>query len=350
MSKANFDKHSLAPDPNVRLPASHAGTESIGLDTLLNLMNDPLRTPVEGAPDGSSLRIIGPTNVLSATTPKTLGTPFSGRVINSVGETPTQANAGILPKLPESFEKDGEIWTKGPVVPVAPKPAGPAPTRIFFTGRIGVGKDFLASAIGASVFGFADPLYALATRLFGVPVSADSASKSTPGIRESLQRIGQLGRGTVSPQYPLTLERALLVEHLRKLGPEVDTTVAWDEFGSDPEIWLEACLCRVAYANPLLAAVTNVRFENEFKGLTEMGYVGYHVMASDATLAQRRGPGFSPAAANDVSEQLARKLDQSALQAARHPGTRLRVIWSDSAASPSPRFMSVEYFQSIFGI
>lgn len=338
MSKANFDKHSLAPDPNVRLPASHAGTESIGLDTLLNLMNDPLRGPVEGGPPSGE----GLTNVLSATTPKTLGTPIQiGKPLSPVGPLPNPNGTSAPP--PPGYE---EVWYKGPVVPVAPKPA---PTRIFFTGRIGVGKDFLASAIGATVFGFADPLYALAARLFGVPVSADAASKSTPGIRETLQRIGQYGRGTVNAQYPLTLERALLVEYLRKLGPEVDTAVAWDEFGSNPEIWLEACLRRVADADPLLAVVTNVRFENEFRGLTTTGWVGYHVMASDATLVQR-GVKFVSTAANDVSEQLAIKLDKSALQAARQSGNRLRVIWSDSAAIPSPRFMSVGYFQSIFGV
>lgn len=337
MSKANFDKNSLAPDPNVRLPASHAGTESIGLDTLLNLMNDPLRGPVEGTPLGPLG--VGPTNVLSATTPKTLGTPVAppDRVINSAGPL-----VGAFPKTSDFYET--------PVVPVAPKPAGPAPTRIFFTGRIGVGKDFLASAIGATVFGFADPLYALAARLFGVPVSADAVSKSTPGIRESLQRIGHFGRGTVSPQYPLSLERALLVEHLRKLGPEVDTSVDWESFGQNENIWFDACVRRVQEAQPALAVVTNVRFENEFKGLTAAGYVGYHVMASDATLAQRRGAGFSPAAANDLSEQLAIKLDKSALLAARTPGKRVRVVWSDSAALLSPRFMSVGYFQSIFGI
>lgn len=325
MSKANFDKHSLAPDPNVKLPASHAGTESIGLDTLLRLMNDETRLPVEGAPAGESLGM--PTNVLSATTPKTLGTP-------TVVAAPTPVLQQPAPRVSQSFTR----------------PAGPAPTRIFFTGRIGVGKDFLANAIGATIYGFADPLYALATRLFGVPVSADSASKSTPGIRESLQRIGQYGRGTVSAQYPLTLERALLVEHLRRLGPEVDTSVDWESFGNNENIWLEACLRRVVDSEPALAAITNARFENEYKRLMEAGYTGYHVMASDATLAQRRGAGFSPAAANDPSEQLAIKLDKSALQAARQAGNRLRVIWSDSAGSPSTRFMMVSYFQSIFGV
>lgn len=319
MSKANFDKHSLAPDPNVALPASHAGTEAIGLDTLLNLMNDPLRGPVEGSPLGEA-----PTNVLSATTPKTLGTPVAASVPTPVLQRPT-------PRVSQSFTK----------------PAGPAPTRIFFTGQLGSGKDHAANEIGAAVFSFAEPMYALASYLFGVTVSA-TVGKDIPGVRESLQRLGQIGRGTVSPQYPWTPERAMVVDLIRRVGPEVDQTVDWTGYGHNDSIWLDALLRRIDTTQAPLSAVTNVRFANEFKRLTEAGFTHYHIMCSPATLALRQGPSITSAAKNDVSESLALKLDADVTARLKQPGKRLRVIWSDTVAPPSERLLTVEAFKAIF--
>jgi len=307
--KSTFDSRSLSPGPNVALPTGGASREAVGLEALLTLINDPERAPVEGAAPAGNLRVEGvPKKILQPE-------PTLQRLVARVTQ-----------------------------------PAGPAPTKVFFTGRVGVGKDYLAKAISASVFAFADPLYGLVRRLYELPVSADAESKKAPGVRETLQRLGQYGRGTVNSQYPLTPERALIINFIRRIGPECDSSIDWDTFGRDEDIWLNACIRRVEVASMPLSAIVGVRFVNEYKRLTELGWRGFHIMASDATLAERRGPGFSPAAANDISEQLAKQLDQSAVLKFKQPGGKLRVIWSDSAAAPSNRLLTIGQFQAIFKI
>jgi len=56
--------------------------------------------------------------------------------------------------------------------------------RIALSGRKLAGKNFIAEQAGYSIFGFADPMYALAEYYLG------SSDKSLPGVRHFLRMVG----------------------------------------------------------------------------------------------------------------------------------------------------------------
>jgi hypothetical protein len=246
-------------------------------------------------------------------------------------------------------------------VPVHPKQsAPPVPVdfrRIFFTGRIAVGKDYVAAASGAKIFGFADPLYYLVKHFFGVDCSA-TAGKNLPGVRACLQTFGNWGRGEVSEQYPLTPARAAFVTMIRSLSAsgvlDKSLGVDWATYGSDKNIWLAACVARVdafRKTNPeARVAITNVRFQNELKALREAGWTHYHVMCSPATWKDRltkRGLAENSPALRDESERLAAFLDGDVTKkiSGNAGGGRLRVIWNDNVVKPpSNRLHTLDQF------
>lgn len=220
-------------------------------------------------------------------------------------------------------------------------------TKLCFTGRLRVGKDFVAQAVGAKVFGFADPMYKIAEHVFG------TSDKDVPGMREFLQRIGQWGRGDVNAQYPLTPERALFVGWMRGAmrkslpGLHVD----WPRFGANADLWVDSLCARIAEADGVLA-VSNVRFENELKRLKDQGFAHYHVMTSPGTYAQRLQAAKMDANSpqlRDMSEQLASRLDQQVIDLVRRQpmGEKLRVVWNDSVPAPSRRLLTVEEFKAM---
>ena len=246
---------------------------------------------------------------------------------------------------------------------LAVPPAAPAPapvlkprnvSRVFYTGRLCVGKDFVAAATGATIIGMADPIYWLTSVLTGVEISA-TAGKNVPGIREMMQIIGQWGRGTVSAQYPWTVARAMFVPQVQRLAEALDPDnkqkVNWADFGKSENIWLDALASRVKdIPTDQRLAVTNVRFDNEYKFFRALGWQHYHVMCGPASwaerLAKQKLTPESPVL-KDVSEQLAITLDQQVTktisQAPR--GESLRVVWNDSRATPiSPRLLTLARF------
>lgn len=316
-----------------------------GLRDLLALVNDPERADVNAAPTGDLRIPIFPENAAS---PRKLG-----RVVNPAFNAPVTGPTALVPQ-PDAYK----------VLNVGPTPALPpvdiaAPEKLFFTGQIGTGKDYLASQIGATVIGVADPLYELVNFMFGLNVSADAASKTTPGVRKMLQRLGQWGRGEVTAEYPLTEERWLITETIRsrpwergKATPsEVFLSVSWDSFGRDENIWLESALRRAdlqVASGHKPVAVTNVRFTNEFKAFHTAGWAHFHVMASELTLAKRRGPNFNQAALADVSEQLAKRLDADVMKRLTQPGGRLRVVWNDTPTPRTERLLTSDQFCGIF--
>lgn len=232
--------------------------------------------------------------------------------------------------------------------------------KLFFTGRLKSGKDFAAKASGATILGFADPLYSLASHFFGVTVNA-TEGKDLPGMRAFLQTAGQWGRGTVSEQYPYTPARALFIEAVRaaadsgKLGaPEVE----WATYGTNPDIWLNACLLRAelyiqAYPGKRVA-ITNCRFSNEYSRLQAEGFEHWHCMCGPKTwaarLAESKLTPESPSV-RDTSEQLAVKLDQSVITQlnAQKVGPNLKCIWSDPSAPVPTRLHSVASFLHTIG-
>jgi hypothetical protein len=244
-----------------------------------------------------------------------------------------------------------------PAAPAATREPGVSPSRIgaklFFTGRVASGKDYCATQVGAHVMGFADPLYALVNACFGLQVSA-TAGKEIPGVREVLQIFGQWGRGAISGKYPVTPARALFCHHVRReLGPMLpeELNVNWAVFGTDPDIWLDSAIRRAdawSAANPgQRIALTNVRFENEYKRLVAAGWTGYHVMCGANTWSARlksQGLDTASPALKDTSEELAIHLDKDTIRKVHSPnpgGGMLRVIWNDTAPPPSKRLYTV---------
>lgn len=293
------------------------GQEVQALNALLNMMNDPNRQPAE-----SKVRI----------------------------EKPKEMKQQQPPTLPAA-----QIPTPTAEPPPAPV-SSVAPSKIFFTGRLKVGKDYLANEIGATIFGLADPLYYLAKHFSGVDISSGK-NKDLPGMRAFLQTIGQWGRGVINEQYPWTPARACFVTMIHSLaavnvisGQGVD----WERYGLDDTLWISAALSRISESNAALSAVTNVRFENEFKLLQENGWTHYHVMASSGTHKERLtkdGIPLDSPVLKDISERLAAGLDANVtkqVSAQRH-GPRLHCVWNDERTPAiSDRLYSVPQFKALF--
>lgn len=242
--------------------------------------------------------------------------------------------------------------------PFAPKPtiarAPVNPSKIFYTGLIGAGKDYIAEQTGAAIFGFADPIYHLAEYFFGITVNS-KAGKDIPGVRAFLQAAGQWGRAEVSEQYPLTPARACFISMIRSLGEanrfDPKYEVDWSSYGRNKDIWLNATNARVekflAQNSESRVAITNVRFQNEYKRLNELGWTGFHIMCAPETRLKRVTVGSN---SKDVSEQLAAFLNHDVTRkiSAQPNGAKLRAVWNCSTPSPSPRLYTVPEFLASF--
>lgn len=221
--------------------------------------------------------------------------------------------------------------------------------KLFFTGRICAGKDYAATQANRSIIGLADPLYYLAEHFFGVKVDANTG-KDLPGVRQFLQMVGQWGRMQVDVRYPLTTERAIFCTMIRSLASAGIITgyeVEWKDFGKDTDIWLSAAIKRSS--GVLNAAITNVRFENEFKRMKSEGWQHFHVMTNPGTwtrrLAEKKLTPQSPEV-NDISEKLSASLDAGVQKkvSQQRSGPKLHVIWNDTSLPPSPRFYTLAEF------
>lgn len=216
--------------------------------------------------------------------------------------------------MPETEQQPAAVPQQNPAVSVLGN-------RIATVGAFGVGKDYVLKRYGYTILGFADPLYAIAAYAFG------TADKSLPGMREFLQTIGQWGRGTVSEQYPLTVQRATFVPAriLMRGNPVVENMradltkrfhVDWKQWGT-PDIWVDALARRIA-ASPKTAriAVSNVRFGNELTKLRAAGLDAWLVASTPAELKERRkAAGLSERGSGDTSEVLAKSLGRAVASA-----------------------------------
>lgn len=251
-------------------------------------------------------------------------------------------------EIPTAVEQSAAVFKPVPVA--TPIIKRELPSRIFTTGRLCAGKDYVLGALGYQIRGFAEPLYAMQKYFFG------SDDKTLPGARKFLQMAGQYGRGQVDTKYPLSTARATFVTMVRGLGmnkhfPEA-FKVAWQEFGLTADLWLDALIARSAdWDEETRFAVSNVRFSNELNALTAAGWTHFHVMCSPQTLAKRLAErGLKPESpeVNDTSEQLALSMDRDSIQRARLKpnGPKLRVIWNDpEMKSPSSRFYTLGELQ-----
>jgi hypothetical protein len=301
-----------------RLPGA-LSPEIAGLNDLLGLMNNPAITGAE-VPKGEDVKVKHPN----------LRKPLIPVVQNTTTPEPDAQSA--MPTAPTIPGKRASV------------------SRLFFTGTIAAGKDYIASQCGAQVIGFADPIYALVNHLFGTNVSA-TTGKDIPGVREMLQILGQWGRGDVNPRYPLTPARAFMLLHVRGLAGKLpeELCVDWASFGLSKDIWLDSLVERAKRLDAgQRVAATNVRFENEFKRLQSEGWVHYHVLCSPATRAERlKKQGIDIAkskAVVDESEKLAAFLDADVARKCKMLGSKLRCVWNDTAPLPSKRLYSGNEF------
>jgi hypothetical protein len=241
--------------------------------------------------------------------------------------------------------------------PAAPLPASvPVDhSRVYFTGRLATGKDWIADQMNAEIFGFADPIYYLASYFFGIQVDRNT-NKDLPGMRSWLQSIGQWGRAHVDAETPYTPARSIFIALIRSLAAHgalsKDYGIEWDKFGSDQMLWTNGVVRRAeafSAANPgKRIASTNARFEPEFKALRDGGWTHYHVMCSPQTWAKRlAAKKLTPQSKelSNVSEHLAIHLDRDVAAKLKQPGNKLRVIWNDNeVAPPSIRLHTVASF------
>lgn len=302
-------------------------------------MNKPPTPPKPGSPESEMLNEL--LDLVNGVPPEMAVTPaMAAQISGALSDVPAVVPPAPAPKV---FVESG--WKAAPA-------ESSKPCKLFFTGRLCSGKDYLAKAAGCKVLGFADPLYAVASYYFDVEVTSEK-NKDLPGMRAFLQTVGQWGRGTVSEKYPLTPARALFVKRVRSdgaCGLFGNAPVEWESYGKNEDIWLDSLIARVAALPAARIAVTNCRFQNEFERLQKENYDHWHCMCNPKTwaarLAKQNLTPESPAV-KDLSEQLAAKLDASVIRqcSAQKSGPKLKVIWSDEAMpAPSSRLHSVADF------
>jgi len=309
------------------LEKENMANDSMALNNLCGFLNNPALTGAE-APPKSATPTPEPTTALADKTGATLAPDPLSLV------TSTQA---AVTKALEDLAAPAESYD-----------------RLFFTGRLCVGKDYIAKLCGAQIFGFADPLYAIAKHFFGIEVTSEK-NKDVPGMRAFLQAVGQWGRGTVSEKYPYTPARALFIQSMRALGlrdidPDNSLRVNWANYGLTDNIWLDSALERVYLAQAARVALTNVRFNNEFKRLnSEPGWTHFHVMTSAKEWADRlakRGLKTDAPVLKDISEIMSHQLDQNVIKqiSGQKTGPKIHCIWNSTTPPPSPRLWTVAEF------
>lgn len=242
------------------------------------------------------------------------------------------------------------------------------------TGRLRVGKDYVAKACNGTVLGFADPLYEVGRALFGLgPEDKDRV----PQLRVFYQNLGEWGKGLADNKEPVSVERATLTMLMRSLGPELcQAPVNWRSYGKNQNIWLEALLARafvlsnelqngepirddggeiIDYAagrSEVDIFVSNVRFKFELETLAHNDYDHWHVMCSETTYMERlRDIGIVPGdqRLKHVSEMLATELDRQVNNILKlHPtGPKLKVIWNDYRPAPGTRLITLDEFKTL---
>lgn len=198
---------------------------------------------------------------------------------------------------------------------------------IVASGSMRAGKSYLLEVLlDLDIKNVPDPMYAITEYCFG------TRDKSVPGVREFMQRIGQIGRGLIDEEYPASFGRAALTNQIRSYGsgmmemcadnPEEYKNVDWNEFGRNPDFWVDVLANRVEKAiesSPVTGrersevGIPNARFPNEIIKMTELGLDYYHVMCSRGT-RRARVEGDLEEQESDRTEQLGKELNALALK------------------------------------
>jgi hypothetical protein len=300
------------------------GNDLLAQSSLLTLVNNPnIQDPAMSAAD--KLEQQQAAHMLA----ETLGGPSAEEQAAQAAANPMAGKRKRAP-APKVEEETVTVPTSElvPVLPAALPAAGlpeiasvntnPA-HKIFFTGRSGAGKSFLAQLLGARVLEFNMPLGAL---WVGPAPTA-----------EEFARIIAWANGDFAK--PNTVERVTMTQVARLLFD-------MPEFGTAGFL-AKYLIKEASQVQSGIVAVTDVQTTAEFQMLKEAGFRHFHVAASQTTMASRNK--------RQRNEQLAAHLDGQASQLMqREPqGDKKPVVWSDPiTASPCQRFYTPEEFKALF--
>jgi hypothetical protein len=192
------------------------------------------------------------------------------------------------------------------------------PARLFLTGLPGTGiMQLLQDVSGARILnlrGFVNETIKSTCSLIGDPAA------------ETIAEFRAFGDGQFKP----TLSYLFFLGLLRK---------NFADFGT-PGFWVRKAIEALDAGPSGQQIVVGLRTSAEFKALQEAGFTHYHVMCT-ATLARQRASqletvsGLAPALDADVQQKISMKRN----------GPRLNVVWNDTIAPLSTRFVSVETFR-----
>lgn len=193
-----------------------------------------------------------------------------------------------------------------------------------FIGPLGIGKDHAAGSLGfKQIVKIAGSLYKIVEDLWG-----DRVDKRLAGWRETLCKVGAWGRGEVTPDYPVTPERLLLVRHAREHG--------YPGFGRSKGFWLDEAFERFESALYLNgeAAITDIRYPNELDRALEEEVPVWFVACRPWVLdARRQRSGYALHNVGDASERMANEFYQRVTISRLPLQSSVRVLWSDTPES-----------------
>jgi hypothetical protein len=218
--------------------------------------------------------------------------------------------------------------------------------RIILSGSMCVGKSHLATLAKCQAVGLSDPIEELLKVFFS------TTDKKQTGLRKFMQTVGQWGRGVVSAEYPLNIERATFTNQLRdKFWRDRNfpkdhwmAKMPWADFGT-PDFWVTIALLRARSIEGSVA-IPNIRFRNELQAFLKDGWKHFHVLASETTWHARlalQGVRPDSAVLRDVSEQFAVKLNEAARREGSQPGSKMAIVWNEATPGPA-RFLSLSEF------
>lgn len=246
-----------------------------------------------------------------------------------------------IPKSPGDVVKENLAPVVGNVTQLTTAPATPAveqiqPSqpppppvaaaldlrRVFFTGRSGVGKSWLAAQAGFMEFCIQDPILRVLSDQF------ENLGASMPV--ELINLLIAWGEGSITTATPLTVTRLMFMPYAKQAFGE--------DFGR-PGFWAKR-LIDEALSCDQPTAITTVTDEKLFTALKEAGFTHVHVMCSNTSLQSRqKRKGANDALATHLDNQVLKALSMA------RQGDKLKVVWNDvTTAPPSARLYDIGGF------
>lgn len=306
-----------APDENLLVPTVapkpvDLGPEFARLEQLTRDLNKA-KHPAIAVPEGVKVNngeYSADSGADGATT--TLNDPIFGSTIPKSGGKTVKETLVLPQSASAPSGASSAVELTPPAVVEPPIPAAPTVSlhRVFFTGRSGVGKSWLAHQMGALEFCIQDPITAVLTEQFG-------EIKSVP--MDLVNLIIQWGEGVITKDIPLTATRLLFQSFAKaQFGEDFGKTGFWARRLIDSAL---------AADGPV--AITTVTDAAIFNALKDAGFQHFHVMASNTTVNNRS----RRATANN---KLAEHLDNQIIKALslEKNGEKLKAVWCDNVVAP----------------